>query len=52
MRVYGLVLLHPRDFVSFIDGRYGSDVATLAHVPGEYSRQIGSLSSDLLCGRE
>lgn len=51
MRVYGRVRLYPRHFVSFIDGRYG-DVATFAHVPGEFSRQIGSLSSDLLCKRE
>jgi len=47
----GGVLLHPRQFVSFIDGRMG-DVATFAHVPGEFSRQIGSLSSDLQCTRE
>jgi hypothetical protein len=36
--------------VSFIDGRLG-DVATIAHVPGEFSRQIDSLSSDLQCER-
>jgi hypothetical protein len=49
---FGRVLLHPRDFVSFIDGRYGGEVVTIARVPGEYTRQIDSLSSDLLCGRE
>lgn len=52
MRVYGRVLLHPRDFVSFIDGRYGDEVVTIANVPGAYSRVIDSLSSDLRCGRE
>lgn len=45
------MLLHPRHFVSFIDGRYGTSV-TLAYVPGEFTRRIGSLSSDLLCGRD
>lgn len=45
------MLLHPRDFVRFIDGRAG-DVAIIAYVPGEFTRHIGSLSSDLQCGRE
>jgi len=46
------VLLYPRDFVSFIDGRLGVEVVTIAQIPGEYTRRLDSLSSDLLCGRE
>lgn len=45
------MILHPRHFVSFIDGRYG-EVQTIAYVPGEFTRLIGSLSSDLMCGRQ
>jgi hypothetical protein len=44
------MLLSPRDFVRFLDGRYG-DVQRIAFVPGDLSRQIGTLESNLLIER-
>jgi hypothetical protein len=45
------MLLHPRHFVGFLDGRYG-DVQRIAFIPGELTRQIGTLESHLLIRRD
>lgn len=44
------MILAPRHFVRFLDGRYGS-VQRIAFVPGELTRQIGTLESHLLIER-
>lgn len=44
------MLLTPRAFVRFLDGRLGQ-TQRIAFVPGEYTRQIGTLESDLLIDR-
>jgi hypothetical protein len=45
------MLLTPRDFVRFLDGRLGQ-VQQIAFVPGEFTRLIGTLESKLLLDRE
>jgi len=51
MRVSLEMLLNPRAFVAFLDGRLGQ-IQRIAFVPGEFSRQIGTLESNLLIDRE
>lgn len=43
--------LHPRHFVSFLDGRLGA-VQPIAFVPGEFCARIGARSPQLLVGLE
>jgi hypothetical protein len=45
------MLLSPRDFVRFLDGRLGT-VQRIAFVPGEFTARIQAISSDLLISRE
>lgn len=51
VRILVTMLLAPRHFVGFLDGRYGT-VQQIAFIPGEFTRLIGSLSSDLLIRRD
>lgn len=45
------MLLHPRHFMRFLDGRYGS-VQAIAFIPGQFARQIGVLTSELRIRRD
>jgi len=47
----GVMLLTPREFVRFLDGRSG-DVQTIAFVPGGFTARIGAVSCDLLIRRD